>query len=78
VNARMASRPEAMNAYPANSTTSARNVMFGQARAMIPIAAARTPRTISDVLSDFSMTSVPFPCSPVPGCRGLGAPRGQP
>jgi hypothetical protein len=54
LNARIASRPAAMNAYTANTMTSARIVTLGQASAMIPTVTARTPRRIRDVLSDFS------------------------
>ena len=69
LNARMASRPAAMNAYTANTITRARTVTWGQASEMIPTATASRPRRISDVLSelnDLNMTVV-LSCARSPG-----------
>ena len=61
LNARMASRPAAMNAYTANRMTRASTVTWGQASAMMPTATARMPRQIREALSDLNMTTS-FPC----------------
>ena len=63
-----------MNAYTANKMTSASTVTPGQASATIPTITARMPRTIRDVLSDFSMT-VPF--ASLPGRPEYLTPPGQ-
>ena len=59
-----------MKAYTANKMTSASTVTPGRASAMAPTARARMPRTIRDVLGDFSMT-VPF-ASPSARSADLG------
>ena len=63
LNARMASRPAAMNAYTANRMTRASTVTWGQASAMMPTATARMPRRIREVLSDLNMTGYLSLCS---------------
>src|SRR5260370_10511995 len=49
-----------MNAYTANSRTSAKTVTPGQARAMMPTTTLRMPSRINEVDVDLDMKGIPF------------------